>query len=428
MRPIGCLLAGVFLTILAPAQEATPPSRQQQALAGELATFAEWCQKNGFPGQAAAVAREALDADPAHGKAKALAAAGAGEDAADEAAGKKLAQRRAGAGKRIATLYCEVAAGEPPGPAARAPLTAAFRWDAGTADRLVESAWKKALAQGEHARAHDLLSVALAHETLGASSRAQQARRKALHECEIELAQKQPLLRQVRGHPMQYWLSLPQGWSGDREWPILVAVEGAGCNFVRMNGIYGGRDNRDFVVVTPCSLSNTNSLQEQRGNYPYPPELLAEWDRRRMEFDEAGLLALLADVRADFRGEAKVFVTGFSGGGNLTWQMVFAHPELLAAAAPACANFAGLRGAASTAPEREALPILVVQGEDDPFRPDDSKSPLDRQWAMARAQLEQHGYRGWSYSLVPKTGHAPCAAEVLAFFRKVAGASPTKDG
>lgn len=139
-------------------------------------------------------------------------------------------------------------------------------------------------------------------------------------------------------------------------------------------------------------------------------------ERQTLDFDEPGLLAALDDVRADFNGEEKFYITGFSGGGNITWHFIFTHPEKLAAAAPASANFSGLRAEASQSPAKETLPIKVLQGEDDEYRKPDSISPLDRQWEFAKSMLEQHGYKNWTYELVPKTGHSPCNKQVLEFF------------
>ena len=53
-----------------------------------------------------------------------------------------------------------------------------------------------------------------------------------------------------------------------------------------------------------------------------------------VRFDLDGLLLALDQVHHELRGSEKVFLTGYAGGGNLTWAMTFAHPERLAAVAP----------------------------------------------------------------------------------------------
>ena len=71
-------------------------------------------------------------------------------------------------------------------------------------------------------------------------------------------------------------------------------------------------------------------------------------------------------------------MTGFSGGGSLTWNMILGHPEMLAAAAPACANYVAFL-ALSKDPSREALPITAFQTENDAYRRD-----LEMQFQAAR--------------------------------------------
>jgi len=100
---------------------------------------------------------------------------------------------------------------------------------------------------------------------------------------------------------------------------------------------------------------------------------------------------------------------------------------MLAGAAPASANFSGLRAEASKAEEREKLPIKIFQGEDDPYRKPDSISPLDAQWANAKAHLEANGYKNWSYELVPKQGHSACRDEVLKFFNSLRPSNATPE-
>src|SRR5690606_3526961 len=134
--------------------------------------------------------------------------------------------------------------------------------------------------------------------------------------------------------------SLPQDWTKDKEWPIVVAQEGAGCNFDGMNRA-AAKNNKWFIVIRCCTFSNTNSLAGLAGKkYPYPQELLDKWADNRLAFDEPGLLAVMKDVRELYNGSDKICITGYSGGGNLTWHMVFKHPDKVIAAVPACANFA----------------------------------------------------------------------------------------
>jgi len=196
----------------------------------------------------------------------------------------------------------------------------------------------------------------------------------------------------------------------------VVAVEGAGCNWLAyLNGFVAQRGERPFLLVTPLTLSSTNKLDPAK--YPYDAETLARADEKglatRIPFDESGLLQALADVRRDFGGEERFYVTGFSGGGILAWWMALTHPEMLAAAAPACPNFAGVERV-SEAPERARLPIRVFQGEKDPYL-----EMLESQWELARETCERYGFRAPSRERLPGIAHESCARPVLDFFESV---------
>lgn len=414
-----------------PAPESAKLNQLKQELAGELAAFADWCVKNKFPGTALKTAQQAAALDPDNKKAGDVVAKAGGEDSSDDAALKALARKRESSGKRIGPLFCALFLDGPANARKEydAYIVRAFEWDPENTDKWVEANYKTAWGEKKFALVGAMLNAALPFQREDSKlAKGYPERAKILRECEAWQASQGPLLKQARGHTMQYYLSVPAGWSADRKWPVIVAVEGAGCNFAGMNGAYGGPKNTQWLVLTPCGFSNTNSLDGAEGKYPYRKEVIAEWDTKRIAFDEPGLLAALDDVRADWNGEEKFYMTGFSGGGILTWHFIFTHPEKLAGAAPASANFSGLRAEASKAPEREKLPIHVFQGEDDEYRKPDSISPLDRQWEAAKATLEQNGYMNWKYELVPKQGHSACRDEVLKFFASLRPAPQVAPG
>lgn len=192
----------------------------------------------------------------------------------------------------------------------------------------------------------------------------------------------------------KYYLSLPKGWSAEKTWPIVVTIDGSGHNFPACSQTFTRvRGNRPFIIVTPCVTSN--------GRDPAETE---------------AVLAIVKEVQQSAQGQPKFFMTGFSAGGHMTWQMVFNHPELLAGAAPAAANFRfrGIDGA-SKAPERVKLPVHGFNGGKD--------SPvINEQWDDAAEHAREHGYENLTHTLVPTAGHTPFAAEALNFFEQVLGA------
>jgi hypothetical protein len=76
---------------------------------------------------------------------------------------------------------------------------------------------------------------------------------------------------------------------------------------------------------------------------------------------------MLNDLRQQYGAADQVYMTGFSGGGNATYRMIGNHPELLAAAIPVCANYAGglLDHRQETRGVARDLPIYQLLGEVD---------------------------------------------------------------
>jgi hypothetical protein len=141
--------------------------------------------------------------------------------------------------------------------------------------------------------------------------------------------------------------------------------------------------SRPFLIVSPCTFSNANGLRGEvldrygalytegeirhAGGQGLIPDV-----KRRLDWDEAGLLAILEDLRATFPVAPRVHLTGFSGGGLLVYRMIIRHPGLLAVAVPVCPNFNpwghGYRDEPGPPPLAAALPVHVMLGADDPLR------------------------------------------------------------
>lgn len=128
----------------------------------------------------------------------------------------------------------------------------------------------------------------------------------------------------------------------------------------------------DVIVIVPCTFSNTNFIvgeTRERYRHFYSDDVI-DSVTDRLDWDEAGLLAILENVGAEFRVDDRIFLTGFSGGGLLTYRMLFRHPNRLAAAMPVCANFRD-EGYGSISMqfsnEDRALPVHVFNGGLDGF-------------------------------------------------------------
>ena len=216
---------------------------------------------------------------------------------------------------------------------------------------------------------------------------------------------------------MQYYLSLPDNWNAKKTWPIVVTIDGSGQNWLANATTFASaRKEAPFIIVTPLVLTNIGRPTPEKYHYSK-----VVWDEvqndfeARFRFDQQGILEVVQEVAKQYSGQKKFFLTGFSAGGHTAWSFIFAHPEKLAGAALACANYLG-RGVneASTAPERVKLPVKGFQGSEDA-----SKAAFEKQWSEARGWAQSTGYRNLSYEIVPGTPHSPMAQQVLTYFESL---------
>jgi len=220
----------------------------------------------------------------------------------------------------------------------------------------------------------------------------------------------------VRGkHTMVGYLSLPKGWKKGTALPVLVAVEGAGCGFLgRARDAAQTRGSRGFLVLTPCSLSNTNALEPAK--YPwYSQAQLDEGNHDRIGFDVQGLLSLLDVLKERYGASEKIAITGFSGGGMLCYAMTALYPDRVIVSVPACANFSGA-GFQDAKPVDGGPPVRILTGEKDPHREftfGNKDSPgIEPQTDRAVAALKELGFKDVTRTMLPGVGHSACAAQV----------------
>ncbi|MCK6479822.1 MAG: hypothetical protein L6R43_06660 [Planctomycetes bacterium] len=430
MRAVLLLLALLPSALLppGPARAAGAPSPAEEKARREAAAlvleFASWCSANGAKAAGTAALEEARDLDRLHGDIPGLERALAALPG-EGPGGAAAAKRREEAGKGIARVYDRLAAMKH-----EAADDARFREYGARALRWEpsEARVKRALAAVEEAgtarpeEAGILLRAVKAADPEGAAK----GRFDAL---EARLAQKDVLLLGSPTHPLMAFVSLPREWRKGREHPVLVAVDGAGCGFLGCaRGFAAARGSRPLIVVSPMTLSNTNDLDPAK--YPaYDPALLREWAGRRIEFDGKGMDALLAEVRRKFGGEERVFVTGFSGGGNWCYYKVLTDPAGVRGAAPACANFAGYGVQESPgAGEGGGPPVHILTGEKDEHRDftfGRRDSPgIEPQTDAAVAALEGKGFTNLRRTMVKGAGHSPLREQVLAFVDEVLAGKP----
>ena len=232
-------------------------------------------------------------------------------------------------------------------------------------------------------------------------------------------ASEPPQLKTASSHPIQYYLSLPEGWTAGKRWPVVVVIESAERQFLEAATAFArARASRPFILITPLVVTNGGSGYRSVPTYHYSD---AVWDRIQdsgpFNFDMDGIAAIMQDVVKQYGGEDKYFVTGFEAGGHTVWGILFNHPEVVRAAALVCPNYLGRwvdEGHISSAAERTALPIRNLVGTKDTLC--SPGNPIYTQMQRAMNLADAHGYKNVSLTHVEGKGHERLADEVLAYF------------
>jgi len=213
---------------------------------------------------------------------------------------------------------------------------------------------------------------------------------------------------------MQYYISLPQGWTPEKKSPIVVTVTGGLKDFQANAQLFAdARNNLPFIIVTPVNLTNGGGDLRHAPEYNYAPAVWDEVDKTSWcDFDARGLDAVIDDVQRQYNGEAKYFIAGHSAGAHLVWMTVFRQPERLLGAATTGGNFRNrCIDKVSVAPERMGLPEKGFLGEKD-----DARTPLETQFKDAQDFARAHGYKVLSFDIIKGEGHTPMPDLVLAYF------------
>lgn len=131
-------------------------------------------------------------------------------------------------------------------------------------------------------------------------------------------------------------VSVPAGYSPDRSWPMLITLHGYGSSARRFHLLWHeAAATSGFILVTPQGEDRT---EEGIG---------WSWGRCAEEIVRRSIDATARSVKID---ESHIYLTGFSRGGTLTYEMAIRHPHMFRGIAPI--------GAGRTLPNMERLDLL----------------------------------------------------------------------
>lgn len=211
-----------------------------------------------------------------------------------------------------------------------------------------------------------------------------------------------PPVQTATTHPMKYYVSLPKNWSPNQKWPVLVAPSAHYGDKAKSFAMFTAqRDARKagFIIVAPFVINadRTAEMPEYRGAVVDAINAAdAATDGRdevaRGKFDSEGIRAILNDVQRLYRGEDKVYVTGFSSSTHVAYMFLFAHPELLKGAIINSGVYLG-RGVDEdhipflNSPVRASVAVKYLIGEEDR-----GYKKCSENWEETKAKLLRCGH------------------------------------
>jgi polyhydroxybutyrate depolymerase len=165
---------------------------------------------------------------------------------------------------------------------------------------------------------------------------------------------------EVQGATRTYLVHLPKNYSSSHKWPVVFVLHG------------GNDQGRGMDVVT-----HFNDFADQQGIIAvYPEGLNRGWDDGRVSrrlaprtADDVGFISALTDkLEADYSVDGgRVYVTGISNGGFMSFRLGCDLAGRIAAIAPVAATFP-IDLTNSCHPARP-IPLLMINGTADPLVP-----------------------------------------------------------
>jgi polyhydroxybutyrate depolymerase len=152
----------------------------------------------------------------------------------------------------------------------------------------------------------------------------------------------------------RYLLHLPPGWTQQSKAPVILMLHGKGGTpehtGARALDEYG--DQKGFIVVYPAGINRSwNDGRPMRGR----------------TYDDVGFLAALIDELVQkYNADAKrVYVTGMSNGGFMSFALACRIPQKIAAIAPVAGSM-GVDTIENCRPNK-TVSVMMINGTNDPL-------------------------------------------------------------
>jgi polyhydroxybutyrate depolymerase len=167
-----------------------------------------------------------------------------------------------------------------------------------------------------------------------------------------------------------YYLRLPAGYGGSGPYPVVFVLHGGGGSaqiMMRMwgRGFNGLADARGIILVYPEGISDEAGGTKYHWNDGREG---LNWAAHQRVIDDVGFISKVIDrVVGQYRGDPKrIFVTGASNGGLMSYRLACDLSEKVRAVAAMIANLAPeLSGCRPAKP----ISVLIMNGTEDPLMP-----------------------------------------------------------
>ncbi|BDS06992.1 hypothetical protein NT6N_20320 [Oceaniferula spumae] len=189
------------------------------------------------------------------------------------------------------------------------------------------------------------------------------------------------------GKSLNYRIFLPEGYSKEKKYPLVLALHGAGSrgtkNVKHMRPWVAGwsspivqKDNPCIILMPQCPPNKQwVNTPWRNGSYSMDKVAISEPMSLAKElFDKV--------VKEHSVDESRIYLIGCSMGGYGCWNFIMRWPELVAAAVPVCGG-----GDPSQAEKLVSLPIWTFHGDKDTVVP--MKATTDMVDAIKKAGGEQ---------------------------------------
>lgn len=178
------------------------------------------------------------------------------------------------------------------------------------------------------------------------------------------------------GYTLKYRLHLPEDYSEDKQYPVILFFHGAGekgndnetqfkTGVVEHMFTYSyGKVAQSIVIAPQCPLLTPDTAKwvdvpNWKDYCTYSTDSIPESKHMKAVVD------LLDNIKKDYStDESRWYVTGLSMGGFATWDIIVRHTEIWAAAVPVCGG-----ADASKAERLKDMPIWTFHGLEDPTVP-----------------------------------------------------------